>query len=76
MRVKGTLSISTSCGSTAGLKTNAKYEIAKMYDYETLSDTFMAGPQEPYAIGNTLTETSMRWPPEPRITPSTGATSV
>ena len=34
------------------------------------------GLQEPHAIGNTLTETSMRCPPEPTITPSTGATSV
>jgi uncharacterized protein (DUF302 family) len=29
-----------------------------------------------HATGVTLTETPMRWPPEPRMTPSTGATSV
>ena len=34
------------------------------------------GPYEPHTIGNTLTETSMCCPPEPTITPSTGATSV
>ena len=70
MRVKGTLSSFTSCGGE-----NDEYKIAKIYDYETLSDLETQG-KKPHATGNTLTETSMRCPPEPTITPSTGATSV
>jgi hypothetical protein len=40
------------------------------------SKTFGGKPQAAHATGNTLTDTSMRCPPEPTITPSTGATSV
>jgi hypothetical protein len=37
------------------------------------------GRESPYSFqftGITLTDTAMRWPPEPKMTPSNGATSV
>jgi hypothetical protein len=63
-------------GAAAELSKSVKQEITKMYDYETLSEIFPPDQKEAHAIGKTLTETSKRCPPEPRITPSTGATSV
>ena len=58
------------------LDSSENIQIAEIYDYEILSEYSASKPQAAHATGSTLTDTSMRCPPEPRITPSTGATSV
>jgi hypothetical protein len=75
---EGKRDIKYSCvlGAAADLSKSLKQEITKMYDYETLSEIFCDLTARTHVTGKTLTETSMRCPPEPRMTPSTGATSV